>query len=216
MKVEGFSTCWCWPARRSHLRLIWALDITNSSQFDGQSFCIVVWQFPAGWILVYSHRYHLKTTRALRHVKQAQENSPKESRPVNHWQWHTHGWLVHWCSNWLMVKSVPCHLVWTRLVFTNLVTYINSGVVWSRTGSIIYISISYHREIPYSICKYHFVVHHLIVFNLYYLHDKDRSQLGDIMNLFKSISLWFEITTILWKLWYLIEVMGVKKILYNR
>jgi len=101
-------------ARRSHLRPIWALDITNSSQLDGQAFWPVVWQFSAGWILVYSHHCHLKTTWALEHIRQAWENSPKISRPVNHQQWYTHGSLVHWCSNWLVVKSVPCHLVWTR------------------------------------------------------------------------------------------------------
>jgi len=33
-------------ARRSHLRPIQALDITNNSQFDGQAFCPVLWRFP--------------------------------------------------------------------------------------------------------------------------------------------------------------------------
>jgi len=125
-EVAGFSTYWSWPARRSHLRLIWTLDITNSSQFDGQAFGPVVWRFPAGWILVHSHHCHLKTTWSLEHVRQARENSPKKSKPVNHWQWYTHGSLVHWCSNWLVVKSVPCHLDWTRPVFANLVTNITS------------------------------------------------------------------------------------------
>jgi len=124
-EVAGFSMCWSWPARRSHLRPIWALDITNSSQFDGQAFWPVVWRFPSGWILVYSHHCHLKTTRALKHVIQAWENSPKKSRPVKYWQWHTYGSLVHWCSNWFVVKSVPCHLVRTRPVFANLVTFVS-------------------------------------------------------------------------------------------
>jgi len=108
---------------RSHLRPIWTLDIKNSSQFDGQAFWPVVWWFPAGWMLVYSCHCHLKITRAFKHIRQARENSPKKSRPVNHWQWYTHGSLVHWCSNWLVVKSVHCHLVWTIPVFANLVTY---------------------------------------------------------------------------------------------
>jgi len=58
----------------------------NSSQFDGQAFWPVVWQFPARWILVHLHHCHLKTTQALKHIRQAQENSLKKSRPVNHWQ----------------------------------------------------------------------------------------------------------------------------------
>jgi len=50
---------------------------------------------PGGYLFIH-------TTAILRppeHVRQAQENSPKKSRPLNHWQWHTHGLLVHWCSN---------------------------------------------------------------------------------------------------------------------
>jgi len=124
MEVAGFSTCWSWHCQKVRLRPIWALDIINSSQFDGQAFWPVVWWFPAGWILVYSHHCHLKTTWLSEHVRQARENSPKKSRPVNHWQWYTYESLVHWCSNWLVVKSVPCHLVQTRLVLANLVTYI--------------------------------------------------------------------------------------------
>jgi len=38
-------------ARWSHLRPVWALDITNSSQFDGQALWPVMWQFPAGGYL---------------------------------------------------------------------------------------------------------------------------------------------------------------------
>jgi len=68
-------------ARRSHLRPIWALNVTNSSQFDGQAFWPIVWQFPAGWVLVYTHHCHLKTTRALKHIRQARETSPRKSRP---------------------------------------------------------------------------------------------------------------------------------------
>ena len=37
-------------ARRSHLKPIQTLDITNSIQFDGQAFCPVVWRFPARWV----------------------------------------------------------------------------------------------------------------------------------------------------------------------
>jgi len=127
--VVSISTCWSWPARRSHLRPIWTLDITNSIQFDGQAFWPVVWRFPASWMLVHSHHCHLKTTRALKHVRQTLENSPKKSRPVNHWQWHTHGLLVQLIGG----KSVPCHLVRTRPVFANLVIFDNvinsSGVI---------------------------------------------------------------------------------------
>jgi len=66
-------------ARWSHLRPIWALDSTNSSQFDGQAFWPVTWWFPAGWILVHSYHCHLMTTWTLKHVRQAQENSPKKA-----------------------------------------------------------------------------------------------------------------------------------------
>jgi len=68
-------------ARRSHLRPIQALDITNSSQFDGQPFLLVVWRFLARWVLAHSHHYHLKTTQALKQVRQAREISPSKSRP---------------------------------------------------------------------------------------------------------------------------------------
>jgi len=37
-------------ARWSHLKLILALNITNSSQFNGQALWPVVWRFPAGWM----------------------------------------------------------------------------------------------------------------------------------------------------------------------
>jgi len=42
-------------AKRSYLRPIWVLNVTNSNQFDGQAFWPVVWQFSAWWVLVYSH-----------------------------------------------------------------------------------------------------------------------------------------------------------------
>jgi len=87
---------------------IWALDITNSSQFDGQVHRSVVWRYPARWVLVHSHHCHLKTTQVLEYIRQAQENSPMKSRSVNHWLWYRHG---SWCSNWVVVKSVPFHLV---------------------------------------------------------------------------------------------------------
>jgi len=123
-KVVGFSTCWSWTLPDSlYLRPIWALDITNSSQFDEQSFWPVVWWFPTGWVLVHSHHCHLKTTQALKHIRQAWETSPKKSRSVNHCQWYTHGLLVPWCSNWGVVKSMPCHLVRTRSISVNLVTF---------------------------------------------------------------------------------------------
>jgi len=51
-------------ARRSHLRPICALNITNSSQFNGQAFLPVVWRFSAGWVLVHLHHCHLKITQA--------------------------------------------------------------------------------------------------------------------------------------------------------
>jgi len=52
VEVRGGGELWKWQvfpyvevdtARRSHLRPIQALDITNSSQFDGQAFWPVVW-----------------------------------------------------------------------------------------------------------------------------------------------------------------------------
>jgi len=85
VEVGGGGEPWKWrvlprvevgTARRSYLRPIWALNVTNNSQFDGQAR-----RFPAGWVLVYSHHCHLKTTQALEHVRQAQETSPRKSRP---------------------------------------------------------------------------------------------------------------------------------------
>jgi len=97
--------------RRSHLRLIWALNVINSSQFDDQAFWPVVWWFPAGWVLVHSHYCHLKTTQALEHIRQAWETSPRKSRPGKQWQWYTHGLLVHWCRNrvgWKVSLAIVC------------------------------------------------------------------------------------------------------------
>jgi len=68
-------------SRCSHLRSVWALYITNSSQFDGQALWPIVWQFPAIWIPVHSHHCHLKATKALEHVRQAQETNPRKYRP---------------------------------------------------------------------------------------------------------------------------------------
>jgi len=101
-----------------------SIDITNT----GQVLWPAIWQFPAGWIFVQSHLCHLKATWALEHVRQAWEINPRKNRQVKVWQWYTHGSLAHWCSNWVMMKSMPCHLV-TRLVQTkpilsNLVTYV--------------------------------------------------------------------------------------------
>jgi len=104
-----FSCVEVYTARRSHLRPIQALDITNSSQFDGQAFWPVMWQFPAGWVPFQSHHCHLKTTQALKRIRQAWETIPRKNRPGNHWQWCTRGLLVHWCKNWVVVKSQPCH-----------------------------------------------------------------------------------------------------------
>ena len=98
-------------ARSSHLRPIWALNITNSSQFDGQAFWPVMWRFPAGLVLVYSHHWHSKTIRALEHVRQAQERIPRKSRAGKQWQWYAIGLLVHWCRNQVIMKSQPCHCV---------------------------------------------------------------------------------------------------------
>jgi len=42
---------------------------------------------------------------------QACQTSPRKSRPGNHWQWYTHGLLVHWCRNQVVVKSQLCHCV---------------------------------------------------------------------------------------------------------
>jgi len=110
LQIHSYTMSFSWP-------------ILQSSQFDGQSFWPVVWWFPTWWVLVQSHHHHLKTTQALKHIIQAQETSPRKSRSVNHWQSYTHGLLIHWCSNWVVVKSVPCHLVQIRLVLANLVTY---------------------------------------------------------------------------------------------
>jgi len=60
----------------SHLRPIQSLDITSSSQFNSQAFWPVVWRFPDRWVPVQSHNCHLKNTRALEHVIQAQEQAP--------------------------------------------------------------------------------------------------------------------------------------------
>jgi len=106
-------------ARRSHLRPIWALNITNSSQFDGQAFWPVVWQFPARWVLIHSHHCHLKTTRALKHVRQVQESNTRKSRPGKQWQWYTHGLLAHWFRNRVVVKSQPCHCVCGSQLLSN-------------------------------------------------------------------------------------------------
>jgi len=64
-------------ARWSHLRPICSLNITNSSQFDGQ----VHWPVMSVKIssqvdALQSHHFHLKTTQALKHVRQAQEKAP--------------------------------------------------------------------------------------------------------------------------------------------
>jgi len=57
VEVGGSVEPWKWwvfsyvevhTARRSHLRLNWVLDITNSSQFDGQAFWLAVWRFSTG------------------------------------------------------------------------------------------------------------------------------------------------------------------------
>jgi len=117
LHVEVDITRWC------HLGPIWALDITNSSQFDGQAFWPVVWQFPARWVFVYSHDYHLKTTWALEHIRQAWETSPRKSRPGKQWQWYKHIFLFHWCRNRVVVKSQPCHCVCGRWLLSNPVTY---------------------------------------------------------------------------------------------
>jgi len=110
-EVAGFPHVEVDTTRWSHLRPIWALDITNSNQFVGQPFWPVVWWFPAGWAFVYSHHCHLKTTWALKHVRQTLETSPRKSRSGKQWQWYTHGLLVHWCRNRVVVKSQPCHFV---------------------------------------------------------------------------------------------------------
>jgi len=106
VEIRGGEEPWKWrvlprvevdTTRRSHLRPIWTLNVTNNSQFDGQAFWPVVWQFPAGWV--------------LKRVRQAQETSPRKSRPGKQWQWYTHGLLVYWCRNRVVVKSQPCHCV---------------------------------------------------------------------------------------------------------
>jgi len=109
--------------RRSHPRPIWSLNVTNSRQFDGQAFWPVVWWFPAGWVLVYSCHRYLKTTWALKHVRQVLETSPRKSRPGKQLQWYTHGLLVHWCINQVVVKSQPCHCVCGSRLLSNPVTY---------------------------------------------------------------------------------------------
>jgi len=76
------STCWSWHTSRCHLRPIWAPDITNSSQFDGQTFWPVVWRFPARWILVHSHHCHLKTTRARQTGPRKQPQEKQTSKPL--------------------------------------------------------------------------------------------------------------------------------------
>jgi len=74
MEVRAAQKWWVFPcvevdtARRSRLRSNRALNITNSSQFDGQALWPIVWQFSTGWVLVYSHHCHLNTTRALKHI----------------------------------------------------------------------------------------------------------------------------------------------------
>jgi len=128
--MVGATKWWVFPcvevdtARWSHLRPIWALDITNSSQFDSQAFWPVVRWFTAKWVLVQSNHYHLKTTQALEHIRQVQETSPRKSRSRNHWQWYTHGLLVYWCRNRVVVKSQPCHCVCGSQLLLNPVTYI--------------------------------------------------------------------------------------------
>jgi len=77
------------------------------------------------WILVQSHHCHLKTTQALKHIRQAWEISSRKSRLVNH-DMHMDFYIVYFYSNWLVLKSLPCHLVWTRPVFANLVTFFSN------------------------------------------------------------------------------------------
>jgi len=48
--VVGFPCVEVDTARRSHLRPIQALDITNNDQFNGQAFCPVVLQLSAWWV----------------------------------------------------------------------------------------------------------------------------------------------------------------------
>jgi len=38
-------------------------------------------------------------------MSQAQETSPRKDRPVNEWEWYTCRLLIHWCSNWAVVKK---------------------------------------------------------------------------------------------------------------
>jgi len=91
MEDGGGEKLWKWwvftcvevdTARRSHLRPIQALDITNSSQFDGKAFLQAVWRFPAGWVPVQSHYCHLKITQALEHARQAPETSPRKAHQI--------------------------------------------------------------------------------------------------------------------------------------
>jgi len=86
VEVGGGGESWKWrvlphvevdTARRSHLRLIWALNVINGSQFDGQALWPVVWRFPAGWVLVHLHHCHLKTTRAR---QTGPRNKPQEKQ----------------------------------------------------------------------------------------------------------------------------------------
>jgi len=126
--------------RRSHLRSIFAPNVTNSSQFDGQAFWPVVWRFTAGWVLVHSHHWHLKTTWALEHVRQAQETSPRKSRPGKQWQWYTRGLLVHWCRNWMVVKSQLCYCVCGSRLLSNPVTYACTYVHICTLGKLLPLS----------------------------------------------------------------------------
>jgi len=105
--VAGFPCVEVDTARWSHLKPIWAIDITNSSQFDGQAVWPVVWWFLAGWVLVQSIHYHLKTTQAC---QTGLRNKPQEKQTREPLVMiYTHGLLAHWCKNQVMVKSQPCH-----------------------------------------------------------------------------------------------------------
>jgi len=53
------------------------------------------------------------------HFRQASEINPSKSRIANYWQRYTHESLVHWYSNQVVMKSVPCHWLKTINLFTH-------------------------------------------------------------------------------------------------